>query len=146
MINNTMAPNVPQSAALQYYREMGQFWGGLPVLLFLLAVALRVAAARLTQFDGLYGQDTFAYFHYALALREAVAAGQAPPAFAWPVGYPFLVALAAVMTGPEPLAGQVVSMLAGAAGLFWATLSAWLQSHTRLTSLAHYDPFCLVRG
>ncbi len=143
----------------------------LPLLLFLFALLVRLALAAKTQFDGLYGQDAFAYFYYALDLRAATAAGQSPPPFAWPIGYPMLVALAVSMIGSQASAGQIVSLLTGAAiaplvyllvlavrpqaylggmvagaltavaaeltlyslaamsdaaGLFWATLSAWL--------------------
>ena len=143
----------------------------LPLFLFLFALLIRLTLAALTQFDGLYGQDAFAYFYYALDLRAAVAAGEPPPPFAWPIGYPALVALLSLVTGPQAVAGQIVSLLSGAAiaplvyllvlavrpqailggmvagtltavaaelalyslavtsdaaGLFWATLSAWL--------------------
>ena len=143
----------------------------LPLFLFLFALLVRLALAARTQFDGLYGQDAFAYYYYALDLRAAAAAGQLPPPFAWPIGYPLLVALAVSVMGAHASAGQLVSLLTGAAiaplvyllvlavrpqaylggvvagalttvaaeltlyslavtsdaaGLFWATLSAWL--------------------
>ncbi len=87
----------------------------IPLLLFLFALAVRVIAIQLTQFDGLYGQDSFAYFGYALDLREAVSGGQLPPPFFWPIGYPALVALATLVFGAQASAGQLVSVLAGAA-------------------------------
>ena len=87
----------------------------LPLLLFLFALLVRLALLAMTQFDGLYGQDAFAYFNYALSLREAIGAGELPPPFFWPLGYPALVALASLLTGPQPLAGQLVSLLTGAA-------------------------------
>lgn len=87
----------------------------IPLILFLVSLAVRLVTIRLTQFDGLYGQDPFAYFHYALALRQALAAGELPPPFFWPIGYPLLVALASLFTGAQPLAGQLSSILAGAA-------------------------------
>ena len=80
---------------------------GLPILL--------VGMAVLPRFDGLYGQDPFAYYDYATGpLRSALLALQLPPPFTWPPGYPFLVALASFLVGPVPRAGQAVSLLAGA--------------------------------
>ncbi|MFO7537996.1 MAG: hypothetical protein R6X32_08040 [Chloroflexota bacterium] len=87
----------------------------LPPLLFLFALLLRLALVAVTEFDGLYGQDAFAYFQYALSLRQALGAGELPPPFFWPLGYPALVALASLLTGPQPLAGQLISLLTGAA-------------------------------
>jgi hypothetical protein len=73
------------------------------------------AVALLHGFDGLYGQDPFAYFEYATGpMRESLLALQAPPPFFWPPGYPLAVAVASLVVGPEPLAGQIVSLLAGA--------------------------------
>ena len=67
------------------------------------------------QFDGLYGQDAFAYFAYAIGpLREALVHLAAPPPFFWPPGYPLLVSLLSLVVGPTPLAGQLVSLAAGA--------------------------------
>ena len=83
--------------------------------LIVLAPVGVLSAAR--GFDGLYGQDAFAYFDYAVGpLRGAVLAGQfvPPPAFFWPPGYPVLVALVALATGPQAVAGQLVSLLMGA--------------------------------
>ena len=54
---------------------------GLPILL--------VGMAVLPRFDGLYGQDPFAYYDYATGpLRSALLALQLPPPFTWPPGYP----------------------------------------------------------
>jgi hypothetical protein len=75
---------------------------------------LAIALAR--GFDGLYGQDAFAYIDYALGpLATALARLEAPPWFYWPPGYPILVALAAGVTGLGDRAGQGVSLVAGAA-------------------------------
>jgi hypothetical protein len=40
------------------------------ILLFLAALGLRIAFAILFQYDGLYGQDPFAYYDYTAVLRE----------------------------------------------------------------------------
>ncbi len=87
-------------------------WGW-PLLLFAAALSLRVALALATGFDGLYGQDPYAYFQYALRLRDALAALTLPPPFFYPSGYPLLVVLAMQVVGARPLAGQAISVLAG---------------------------------
>ncbi len=80
---------------------------GLPILLAGLAV--------LPRFDGLYGQDPYAYYDYASGpLRAALLALRLPPPFTWPPGYPLLTALASLPLGATPRAGQGVSLLAGA--------------------------------
>jgi 4-amino-4-deoxy-L-arabinose transferase-like glycosyltransferase len=83
----------------------------------LLVVALAVVPALLLAlragFDGLYGQDAFAYADYALGpVRDWLRAGRLSglPAFYWPPGYPILVALASFAVGPRPLTGQIVSL------------------------------------
>lgn len=84
----------------------------------LLALLLVLPAAGLTVqrgFDGLYGQDAYAYFDYATAsVRQSILHLAPLEAFFWPPGYPLLVALASFALGPIPLAGQVVSLLMGA--------------------------------
>lgn len=83
-----------------------------------LGLIIPVAAGGLALvegFDGLYGQDPFAYFEYATGpLRRSLLDLQAPPPFFWPPGYPLLVALTSLVLGPTPLAGQLVSLVAGA--------------------------------
>ncbi len=97
-------------AALRRRRAAGVAW---PLALFGVALAVRLAFALGTGFDGLYGQDPFAYFDYAHRLRDALAAFSLPPPFFYPIGYPLLVALAMAVVGVHPLAGQLVSVLAG---------------------------------
>lgn len=87
----------------------------IPLLLFLFALLVRLVLVAVTRFDGLYGQDSFAYLNYGLALGEAAGTSSPLPPFAWPIGYPLLVALFAALVGPQALAGQMVSLLAGAA-------------------------------
>ncbi len=73
---------------------------------------LLLAAFR---FDGLYGQDSFAYVDYAMGpLRAALLALEPPPPFTWPPGYPLVVAAAAMVTGPAAWVGVAVSLVAGA--------------------------------
>src|SRR5262249_36277893 len=81
--------------------------------LFLAIAAAAIARSR--SFDGLYGQDAYAYFDYGTAsVRESLVHLSALPPFFWPPGYPLLVALSSLPLGPSPLAGQLVSLLRGA--------------------------------
>jgi 4-amino-4-deoxy-L-arabinose transferase-like glycosyltransferase len=86
--------------------------------LLALGLVVPVAAggvAALEGFDGLYGQDPFAYFDYATgAVRRSLLELEPLPPFFWPPGYPLLVGLVSLAVGPQPLAGQLVSLASGA--------------------------------
>lgn len=96
--------------------------------LFLLPLFLLLPVTWLIlrhNFDGLYGQDPFAYYDYATGpLRQALLQGEPFPPFFWPPGYPLLVALTSFLLGPTPLAGQFISLLAGALLPLFTTLLA----------------------
>lgn len=83
--------------------------------LFALALALRLFMLLAFPFDGLYGQDAYAYFDYASTLRVALSQGQAIPEFFWPLGFPLHVVSLSLIVGLQPAAGQFASMIAGAA-------------------------------
>jgi 4-amino-4-deoxy-L-arabinose transferase-like glycosyltransferase len=85
----------------------------LPSVLFVLAFALRLYWAR--GFDGLYGQDAFAYYYFADSLRESLSRFQAPDAFFWPLGYPVLLMTAFAIAGKSALTGQMLNILLGSA-------------------------------
>lgn len=87
-------------------------WALLAMGAFALGLSWSVIALR--RFDGLYGQDAFAYYDYALRLWESLRQGRRPPPFFWPVGYPALMAALFPLTGVTSRAGQVISSLAGA--------------------------------
>jgi hypothetical protein len=71
--------------------------------------------ALFERFDGLYGQDPFAYFDYAMGpVRQSLLDLRPPPPFFWPPGYPIAVALASLPLGVSPLVAQLVSLVAGA--------------------------------
>jgi 4-amino-4-deoxy-L-arabinose transferase-like glycosyltransferase len=74
------------------------------------AVAAALAARLAWPFDGLYGQDAFAYFRYARALWPWLLHGEPLPIYYWPAGYPLLVALALPLFGGSSAAGQAVSI------------------------------------
>lgn len=85
-----------------------------PLLLFCLAFILRLGIIIWWQFDGLYGQDAYAYWQQAAAIVANLPRGQLPPVdFFWPNGYPVLVALVMLLVGRTALAGQLASLLAG---------------------------------
>src|ERR1700720_3374239 len=76
----------------------------LPGLLVLVLVAAVLVVRR---FDGLYGQDAFAYYHYAVGpLRQSLLALRLVPLpeFYWPPGFPAVVAVASLALGASPLA------------------------------------------
>ncbi|MDW8269464.1 MAG: hypothetical protein RMN24_09890, partial [Anaerolineae bacterium] len=108
----------------------------LPLAAFLaLPVLVPAGLAWRAGFDGLYGQDAYAYFDYAVGpLTTALRAGQLPPPFFWPPGYPLLVALLAMATGPLPQVGQLISLLAGMLTVMatvWLAAAVWPWSSTR---------------
>jgi len=75
------------------------------------AVVVALAARLAWPFDGLYGQDAFAYFRYARALWPWLLRGEPLPIYYWPAGYPLLVALALPLFGGSSAAGQAISIV-----------------------------------
>ena len=87
---------------------------------------LAIAAVTWNRFDGLYGQDPYAYYDYAIGpLRSALLALHLPPPFTWPPGYPLLVALTSFIVGVTPRAGQLVSLAAGVLTPIFTALFAY---------------------
>jgi 4-amino-4-deoxy-L-arabinose transferase-like glycosyltransferase len=83
------------------------------IVLPLLVLVPTLAFIAVRRFDGLYGQDAFAYYDYSLGpLRQALIDRAPLPAFFCPPGYPLLVALTSFLVGNA--AGQVVSLAMGA--------------------------------
>src|SRR5512135_1024536 len=83
--------------------------------LFLLALVARIAMLIIYPFDGLYGQDAFAYYDYSIALKVALSHSQSIPPFFWPIGFPLQLVLSLLVFGVRPIAAQFVSLIAGAA-------------------------------
>lgn len=108
-----MVDHLSQPAPFEQKSFSAMDWG-FGLLVFLVALALRFIAIQATAFDGLYGQDPFAYLDYSIELKRALSSLAAPPPFHWPIGYPLLVALATTVAGEGAWAGQLVSMLAAA--------------------------------
>src|SRR5450631_1599340 len=82
--------------------------------LFGISLAIRAYAALSLHFDGLYGQDAYAYYSYGQQLGDALAHFHLPGHFYWPLGYPALVLLGFIFTGQQALGPQIMSMIAGA--------------------------------
>ncbi|GIK40955.1 MAG: hypothetical protein BroJett011_47880 [Chloroflexota bacterium] len=102
---------MPSSSAAFYLSR----WK-IALILFFIALAVRLGAVLLWQFDGLYGQDAYAYFQQALAITQNLPQGQPPPAdFFWPNGYPLLIAFFSLFVGQSAWAGQLAALLSGAA-------------------------------
>lgn len=86
----------------------------LPLLLFLAGLGLRALLLASRPFDGLYGQDAYAYYDFAGALRLAATTGSALPAFFWSLGYPALLAGAFTIFGGAPEIGLAVNVVLAA--------------------------------
>jgi 4-amino-4-deoxy-L-arabinose transferase-like glycosyltransferase len=100
-----------------------------PAWLFVPALILLVPAgmALLGGFDGLYGQDAYYYYRYASGpLRDGLLALRlySLPPFFWPPGYPLLLAALSLPLGASPVAGQLVSLVMGAAAAVFTGLLA----------------------
>jgi hypothetical protein len=92
----------------------------------MITLAVRLVMLGRSGFDGLYGQDAFAYYNYAVGpLRTSMTALSVPPPFSWPPGYPYLVALFTFAMGITPLAGQLVSLLDSLLVPIFTALLAW---------------------
>jgi 4-amino-4-deoxy-L-arabinose transferase-like glycosyltransferase len=82
-------------------------------MVFVFSLVLRLSALQPHGFDGLYGQDAYAYYDFAGELRSAVSTGRAPGPFFWPLGYPALLAVGFTVFGQSPAVGQAISIVAG---------------------------------
>jgi hypothetical protein len=93
-------------------------------------VALAIAAVTwlALPFDGLYGQDDFAYFRFARPIWRHLTRGKPLLLLLWPRAYPAAVALLLPLTAGGPLAGQLVSALACAR----AAAATFRLKHTHL--------------
>ena len=82
--------------------------------LFTAGIGLRLVILAGQPFDGLYGQDPFAYYDFAQELRAAANSGSAPPPFFWPLGYPALLGSVFAVFGTSAEIGQAVNIVLGA--------------------------------
>lgn len=80
------------------------------ILLLLIPLAI-MGCLRLAGFDGMVGQDGYAYVDYARAIRAWISGGAHPGAFIWPPGYPLSGAILSFTGISVPLSMQLVSTL-----------------------------------
>jgi len=99
----------------------------LPAWLFVFALGVRLLLASILGFDGLYGQDAFAYVGCAHGILQ-MHWGQVPCGdFYWPLGYPLLAGLFMLVTHSEAFGAQLASAVAGAAIaplVYWLAIEA----------------------
>jgi hypothetical protein len=111
--STSAAPHAAQNTPVEGFTASRGYrrWTLLPGVLLALAAG-GIALSR--GFDGLYGQDAYAYFDYSTAsVRQSLLQLQPLEPFFWPPGYPVLVAITSLAVGQQPLAGQLVSLLMG---------------------------------
>jgi hypothetical protein len=85
-----------------------------PCALFLIALGPRVWLAWSSGFDGLYGQDAYAYYDYARRMFAALSQAQMPPPFWWPLGYPALLSFGFLILGTSVRSAQIITLVSGA--------------------------------
>jgi hypothetical protein len=83
----------------------------IPICLFLLALLIRLGVILFARFDGLYGQDAFAYLDYT---HQIIAHNLTGPIY-WPLGYPLVAALFALLLRDPVIGGQAASVVLGSA-------------------------------
>jgi 4-amino-4-deoxy-L-arabinose transferase-like glycosyltransferase len=81
--------------------------------LLVIGVLARLTLVQPAGFDGLYGQDAYAYYDYAGRLYTAIAGGQPPEPFFWPLGYPALLMSALAVLGESARTAQAVNIALG---------------------------------
>lgn len=69
-------------------------------------LALRWLMLAAQPFDGLYGQDSYAYYDFAGELGSALLNGRAPPPFFWGLGWPAALAATFSVFGQSPAVAQ----------------------------------------
>ncbi|MDN3664291.1 ArnT family glycosyltransferase [Algibacter miyuki] len=72
---------------------------------------LLVFILRLLGFDGLYGQDSYEYLRYTIAIQEYITTGAHPGPFYWPVLYPTLGSLFGLLFRDTAFALQFLSCI-----------------------------------
>lgn len=112
-------------------------------IIFLLALAVRLRLRDAFTFDGLYGQDAFAYFEYGQEVREAVREVRTPGPMYWPLGFPILLAAGFAIGGENEQVAQnlvlvlsaVIPVLAYAFTVDVLPLIGWSKKSGRIAGL-----------
>ncbi|MCC7449533.1 MAG: glycosyltransferase family 39 protein [Anaerolineae bacterium] len=110
--------------------------------LFTISLIIRVYPTVALRFDGLYGQDPYAYYSYGQQVRDSASRLQLPGKFYWPLGYPALVALGFILTNDQPLGPQMVTLMAGAA----VSVLTFLLTFELARSSSRSQPFARIAG
>ena len=84
------------------------------IALFLVSLAIRLLILAPTGFDGLYGQDPFAYYDFAQQLQYFAQTFNPPGPFFWSVGYPLTLAITFSIFGTSATVAQGLSIIMGA--------------------------------
>lgn len=84
-------------------------------LLFGIGLLTRLLVLLPANFDGLYGQDAFAYYGYGIEIKQAILHGHTPGPMYWPLGFPLLLGLGFMVGGISPTVALAGPLLAGAA-------------------------------
>ncbi len=85
------------------------------VFLFIAAFAIRLFFVLYFKFDGLYGQDAYAYADWSNQFYQSVISFQIPPNFYWPIGFYLFTSLFGLFLGGNiDLAALLLSLNAGA--------------------------------
>ncbi len=80
-------------------------------LIVSIALSFRVLLLLTFPFDGLYGQDSYAYLDWSKQFADAIFHFQVPPNFYWPIGYYFFTTIFSLLTvGDFTLAALLVSI------------------------------------
>lgn len=96
------------------------FWRVSPLHAGMLTVVLLLLVRWFSGFDGLYGQDAYAYLSYAQEIRNHWEGGAFPRSFFWPEVFPTLGSLLSYLTGNLGLALQLVSIFSAGATVYFA--------------------------
>ncbi len=83
------------------------------ILLFSLALTVRISILAFHGFDGLYGQDAFAYYDFAGDILYFVETLNPPPPFFWSLGYSLQLAIGFGIFGISESVALGISVLMG---------------------------------
>ena len=83
-------------------------------LLFALALIIRLGIVAFHGFDGLYGQDAFAYYDFAQDIQYFLQTFNPPPPFFWSIGYPTQLVIGFALFGVSELVALGISIGMGA--------------------------------
>lgn len=122
------------------------FWSAW--ILFASALCARLVLSGVYRFDGLYGQDAYAYYQYARQLFDALTRLQAPPPFWWSLGYPLLLNVGFLFGGQNIAAAQSITLVCGALIPSFAFLLAYEAAHENYKLFAAWTTglLCLAGG